>query len=89
MLRDFIEKPRAIKITHQRILIPYMEGDNEDTPPLLVEVEEGEAPEEEINVKVPITIVTGRSSFIICLVFPNCNRISWGREDYVDELHFK
>ena len=45
-----------------------MEGDEDDNPPLLVGVEEenGDVSEEELNVKVPITIVTGR--FLACIV---------------------
>lgn len=67
-----------------------MELDEEDTPPLLVDVDEDGAPEEESNIKVPITIVTGKScpSIIKCFILTE-NRIPWSREDYFDELYFE
>jgi len=39
-----------------------MDSDGEEAPPLLVDVNaKEEEPEEEQNIKVPITIVTGKS----------------------------
>ena len=51
-----------------------MEGDEEDNPPLLVGVEEDEAQEEGLNIKVPITIVTGKSFLNHRLLLPNCKQ---------------
>lgn len=51
-----------------------MEGDEEDNPPLLVGVEEDEAQEEGLNIKVPITIVTGKSFLSHRLLLANCKQ---------------
>ena len=66
--------------------------DEEDAPPLLVDIEENDAElEEEPDIKVPITIVTGKSCILPSTMdcsFLIGNRVPWSREDYIDELHF-
>jgi hypothetical protein len=44
-----------------------MDSDEEEAPPLLVDMEangKDDEPEEKPNIRVPITIVTGKSSFL-------------------------
>lgn len=68
-----------------------MDPDEEEAPPLLVDVEaKDDEPKEEPNIRVPITIVTGKS----CLSVTDCflltgQRVPWSWEDYVDELHLE
>lgn len=60
---------------------------DEDLPPELVEAETG--PEEEKLIKVPITIVTGKST--LCSIknkntYTIC-RLPWSRKNYLTQLH--
>jgi len=66
-----------------------MEPDDDEAPPLLVKVEVKEDElEEQPTVKVPLTIVTGKSPSIYVLI-SNPTRISRGWENDSNELHSK
>ena len=62
---------------------------DEEVPPLLVDVEAKES-EEELNTKVPITIVTGKSpSNPHILGSDHDKRVPRSWKDYINELHLE
>ena len=65
-----------------------MDSDEDEAPPLLVDIEtQSDEVEEKPNIRVPITIVTGKSSLCQYELALTSRRVPWGWKDDPNELY--